>query len=144
MKLNRKRVFFIISDVKVHRYMGWLYVIVVLCLSAPSGFIMAIYANGGITSQIAFIVLTILWMTSTFIALYAIIKKDYQRHQRFMIRSYALTLSAIALIVCRLLIVFAIRPHPMDAYMIVAWLGWIPNLVFAEWYIKYKLKLKLS
>ena len=128
----------------IHRYMGWLYIIIVLFFSAPTGFIMGVYANGGLTSQIAFITLSMLWMISTFIAFYAILNKDYQRHQRFMIRSYVLTLSAITLRAWKVLIVFAIRPHPMDVYMVVAWLGWVPNLLLAEWYIYYKMKTKLS
>lgn len=129
---------------KVHRYIGWLYIVVILCFAAPTGLIMGVYANGGVPSQISFITLSLLWIVTTYIAFYSVLKKDYRRHQRFMIRSYALTLSAITLRAWKVVIVFTLRPHPMDAYILVAWLGWIPNILFAEWYIRklYKIKTK--
>lgn len=129
---------------KIHHYLGWLYIVIVLCFSAPSGLIMGVYANGGITSQVAFITLSILWIVTTYNALDTVRKRDFQAHQRFMIRSYALTLSAISLRLWKLLIVSAFRPHPMDAYMVVAWLGWVPNMLIAELYIRKKLSIKFS
>ena len=59
-----------------------------------------------------------------------------------MIRSFALTLSAITLRLWKYLIVLAFQPRPMDVYHIVAWLGWVVNLIIAEIiifkYIKYR------
>jgi uncharacterized membrane protein len=124
---------------QLHRWIGKLYVIVILFLSGPSGFIMSIYANGGILSQTAFISLSILWMLFTYLAYYYVRKKDFKSHRTFMIRSFALTLSALTLRAWKFLIVLAFRPHPMDAYMLVAWLGWIPNLLIAEWYIRQRI-----
>lgn len=122
----------------IHRTMGWMYIIIVLGFSAPSGLIMGIYANGGIFSQTAFVLLSILWIVFTFKAYSAVRNRDFEGHQKFMIRSYALTLSALTLRAWKYVIVLAFRPHPMDAYMLVAWLGWVPNLLLAEWYIRYK------
>jgi hypothetical protein len=62
--------------------------------------------------------------------------KDYKAHQRFMIRSYALTLSAITLRIWKYLIMNYLEIPPMDVYRIVAWLGWGLNLIFAEIYIQ--------
>lgn len=129
---------------KTHRYMGWCYVIVILGLSGPSGLIMGIYANGGLISQIAFITLSLLWMFFTFMAFRAALRGEFDMHQKFMIRSFALTLSALTLRAWKWVIVLAFRPQPMDAYMLVAWLGWIPNLLIAEWYISRKWRLALS
>ncbi|MCZ8284897.1 MAG: DUF2306 domain-containing protein, partial [Bacteroidia bacterium] len=36
-----------------HRRAGWLYVLVTLFLAGPSGFIIGIYANGGLSSKLA-------------------------------------------------------------------------------------------
>lgn len=121
---------------QLHRYLGMLYVGVILIFSGPSGFIMSIFANGGLLSQFAFLTLSTLWLLFTWLAYSYARKGDFINHRKYVIRSYALTLSAITLRTWKLLIVLALRPHPMDAYMIVAWLGWIPNLVFAEWYIR--------
>ena len=125
----------------LHRALGYAYVIILLCASAPAGFVMSLYANGGIYSQIAFTTLSILWFAFTFIAFKKAKQKDFIAHRNFMIRSYALTLSALTLRAWKLGIVEVFRPNPMDVYMIVAWLGWIPNFILAE-YIIWKSKRK--
>lgn len=125
---------------KLHRSIGWVYVVTVLLLSGPSGFIMSLYANGGIISQTAFILLSLLWIFFTYMGFASVLKGDFSAHRKFMIRSYALTLSALTLRAWKLIIVLAFRPQPMDVYMLVAWLGWIPNILIAEWYIRSKFK----
>ena len=123
----------------MHRIFGWLYIVVVLVFSAPAGFIMSLYANGGLISQIAFVSLSCFWIVFTFIACQNVLQGNFLRHKKFMIRSYALTLSAITLRAWKFVLVFLLRPQPMDAYMMVAWLGWVPNLILAEWYIRNKM-----
>ncbi|MFN3402745.1 MAG: DUF2306 domain-containing protein [Cytophagaceae bacterium] len=120
----------------LHRYLGRLNGAVILLLSGPSGLIMALYANGGLLSQSAFFILSILWLAFTYLAYHYARSGDIPRHRKFMVRSFALTLSAITLRGWKLLIVLAFRPHPMDAYTLVAFLGWIPNLIIAEIYIR--------
>jgi uncharacterized membrane protein len=119
-----------------HRLAGRLYVAVVLLLSGPAGFIMAIYANGGLSSRAAFLILDILWIWFTWQAYQKARTGDFVSHKNFMIRSFALTLSALTLRAWKYVIVMAFRPNPMDVYMIVAWLGWIPNIIIAEMYIR--------
>jgi uncharacterized membrane protein len=123
---------------KLHRYMGLLYVVVLLGFSAPAGLVMALYANGGILSQTAFTLLSVLWLYFTTKAYMTIRRRDFESHGAYMIRSYALTLSALTLRAWKFLLVMLFHPHPMDAYMMVAWLGWVPNLVLAEWLIHKK------
>lgn len=123
-----------------HRRLGWLYVVVTLLFAGPSGFIIAIYANGGLSSQIAFCLLAFLWMLFTAIALFKIIKKQVPSHKAWMIRSFALALSAITLRAWKYVLVAAFHPKPMDVYQIVAWLGWTLNLVIAEIIILNKIK----
>src|SRR5690606_23443496 len=101
-------------------------------LSAPSGLIMGYYANGGVISQTAFIILSILWIYTTLMAYRAVRNKDFDRHTKFMIRSYALTLSALTLRLWKPGIARIFEIPPMDLYRLVAWLGWVPNLILAE------------
>jgi uncharacterized membrane protein len=126
----------------VHRWIGKIYVFNILFLTGISGLIMSFFANGGITSRVAFSLLSILWIYFTFKAYQAIRHKQIQQHQAFMIRSYALTLSAITLRAWKWIIVLLFAPPPMDVYRIVAWLGFIPNLLVAEWLIRRKWKNK--
>ncbi|MES2430223.1 MAG: DUF2306 domain-containing protein [Bacteroidota bacterium] len=133
---------------KLHRRLGYIYVGNILLITGPSGLIMSFYANGGILSIIGFIILSILWMSTTGIALYKAINKDFIGHRMFMIRSFALTLSAISLRAEKVLFAEFTDIAPMDRYRIIAWLGWGLNLLIAEIIIynlrKKKKALKLS
>ncbi len=120
----------------VHRTMGRVYVITVCFVTGPASLIMAFYANGGITSRIAFVTLALLWLVTTAMGWRTVLQRKWQFHREWMIRSYALTLSAITLRAWKYAIVLAFEPRPMDVYRIVAWLGFIPNLIVAEWLIR--------
>lgn len=120
----------------IHRMVGKCYVIIVLFISGPASFIMALLANGGVPSRIGFTVLSLLWMYSTFRAWKAVMVRDFGLHRDWMIRSYALTLSAITLRSWKWLLIFLFHLRPLDTYMIVAWLGFVPNLFTAEWIIR--------
>jgi hypothetical protein len=128
---------------KLHRQLGKLYIFILLIFSAPAGLVMSLYANGGLLSQIAFTLLSVLWIFFTFKAYTAILKRDFILHGNFMIRSYALTLSALTLRAWKYIIVLLFHPHPMDVYMLVAWLGWVPNLLIAEWLIRTNISTKI-
>ncbi|MCE3260515.1 MAG: hypothetical protein K0S12_2156, partial [Bacteroidetes bacterium] len=117
---------------KVHKRMGWLYVCVTVLLAGPSGLIIGIYANGGLSSRIAFCLLAILWIVFTVIAVMKILQKKVISHRIWMIRSFALALSAITLRAWKYVLVALFHPKPMDVYQVVAWLGWVLNLIIAE------------
>lgn len=122
---------------KIHRNIGKLYVILILGLSAPSGLIMAYYANAGLPAQIGFISLSVLWWIFTFLAYRYATQGKLMLHGKWIIRSYALTLSAISLRAWTFL--FGYLMVPLDyvtAYIIVAWLSWTLNLLIAEGLIK--------
>ena len=126
----------------LHRYTGWLYAAVVVVLAGPSGLYMGIYANGGFISQFSFILLAVLWIWFTIFAVIKALQGDYKSHREFLIRSFALAVSAITLRAWKYLLVFLFEPRPMDVYQIVAWLGWIPNIIIAELIIRKIIKLK--
>lgn len=117
---------------KTHRYLGLTYIGLILIFASPSGLVMAIHANGGFSSKISFILQAILWFWFTYLAYKFARNKDWQRHQNFMLRSYALTLSAISLRLFKWGIIFLFELAPMDTYRIVSWLGWLFNLALIE------------
>ena len=123
-----------------HKNLGKIYISIVLFVAAPSGFIMAIYANGNSFTKFSFILQSILWFAFTLYAFRLVRTKNWKKHEHFMIRSYALTLSAISLRLFKWIIVGIWELPPMDTYKIVAWLGWIVNLIIAEFYIYLKRK----
>ena len=121
---------------RFHRGAGYVYVALVLLLAAPSGFIMALKANGGFAARTSFALTSLLWWAFTGLAFYKIYKGKLQAHIAFMTRSYALTLSAITLRLYTLLMPFTLHLRGVDAYVTVAWLSWLPNLVVAEMLIR--------
>ncbi|MFN0276339.1 MAG: DUF2306 domain-containing protein [Chitinophagales bacterium] len=123
-----------------HRFNGKVYVAAVVLVGAPSGFIIGIYANGGISSQIAFCLLSVLWFYFTVRAYSEARRKNFIAHKKFMYRSFALTLSAITLRAWKYILVYLFHPQPMDVYIIVAWLGWVLNLLIAEYIILKTIK----
>ena len=121
---------------RLHRNLGYIYVVDVLLITGPAGLLMGFYANGGWSSRIAFVLLALLWIYFTAMALIRAKQKDFSAHRRFMIRSYALTLSAITLRAWKYAITNTVELPPMDMYRVVAWLGWGLNLIVAEWVIR--------
>jgi len=121
---------------RLHRTFGYVYVTDVLLITGPAGLLMGVYANGGIPSKIAFVTLAILWIATTAIALVKAKQGDFAAHRRFMIRSYALTLSAVTLRAWKWGITNTVELPPMDVYRAVAWLGFVPNLIVAELLIR--------
>ena len=124
----------------LHRAFGYIYVIDVLLVTGPAGLLMSFYANGGISSRIAFVMLSVLWIYFTAIALYKARVKNFKTHRIFMIRSFALTLSAVTLRIWKVLLANFTDIPPMDRYRIIAWLGWTLNLIAAELIIYYFIK----
>lgn len=124
---------------KVHRILGYIYIISVLLISAPSALIMAFYANGGRIAQTSFVILTLCWILFTWIAFQKAKKGNYTSHVKWMLRSYALTLSAVTLrFYAYLFDVFNIDIPPRETYILVSYLSWIPNLLFVQLLIRLK------
>lgn len=122
---------------KLHRWMGLTYVSVVILISGPAAMIMSFYANGGYVSQVSFVLLSTLWIITTLVAFLKVKKGDFESHVRWNIRSYALTLSAITLrFYAYMFDVFKFQLPPKETYILLSYLSWIPNLIFAEIFIR--------
>lgn len=131
----------------LHRKLGYIYVLNVLLITGPAGLLMGFYANGGIPSRISFILLATGWIFFTAMALVKAKRGDFRSHRHYMMRSYALTLSALTLRAWKWGITNSFELPPMDVYRAVAWLGWVPNLLLAEWLIwkgKSRIRQKLK
>lgn len=130
---------------RLHRYSGWLYILATLGFALPSGFILAVSANGGLSTQICFVILGITWGISTLFALYFALQRQWIKHRNWMIRSFALALSALSLRTWKLFL-YELQPYwdwlsPIHIYQLESWLGWTINLLIAEMII-YRLRLK--
>lgn len=122
-----------------HRSMGKVYIFLILICAAPSGIYMGIFVNGGLFSKISFVILGFVWWFSTLKAYQLARQKRFKEHKQWMWRSFAFTLSAITLRMWKVIIVYLFHPNPMEVYQIIAWLGWIPNILIIEYLITKKL-----
>ncbi|MDH6251686.1 hypothetical protein M2347_001413 [Chryseobacterium sp. H1D6B] len=122
-----------------HRTTGKVYILLLLLFSAPAGIYMGVFANGGIYSKLSFVILGCLWWFTTFRAYQLVREKKFKLHKQWMWRSYVLALSAVTLRMWKVIIVFLFHAEPMDVYQIIAWLGWVPNILLIEFLIRKKL-----
>lgn len=128
----------------LHKWVGRAYVFGILALAAPSGMYMAFFANGGVPSEIGFALMSSAWFTITYKAYQTIRKGEVVAHQQWMIRSFAVTFAAVTL---RLWVLVLSVTTDLDSVLIEqmsAWISWIPNLIFAEVFIRIKWKQKLT
>ncbi len=124
----------------IHRFVGKMYVYIVLLVSGPGALVMSFYANGDATAKTSFVILSLLWIAFTGLAFIYVLKKDFVKHRQFMIRSYALTLSAITLRAYAFVIPHFMHMEAKQEYALIAWTSWTINLLIAEGIIYFTRK----
>jgi uncharacterized membrane protein len=117
---------------RLHKLFGSIYAWDILVINFPAALIMAYYANGHLPSKIAFLILDSLWFWFTLKAIIEVKKGNIKGHRDYMMRSYALTLSALTLRTWKIILTNTTGLPPETIYMIDAWLGFVPNLLFVE------------
>ena len=119
----------------LHRLLGRLYVVGALATGA-TGLFMARHSFGGLDTHLGFGVLAVLTMATTWAGLARVRAGDVPAHREWMLRSFALIFAGVALRVEMPLLVAAHGGAFAPAYRWVAWLCWVPNLAWAEWYVR--------
>ncbi|HXB44397.1 MAG TPA: DUF2306 domain-containing protein [Puia sp.] len=117
------------NHIELHRKIGKLYVACAL-LGAAAGFYIAFHATGGMIASVGFICLALVWFTTTLSAYIHIKNARITLHQKMMIYSYAACFAAVTLRIWLPALVICTKDFT-TSYIIVAWLCWIPNLIFA-------------
>ena len=117
---------------RLHRNIGKMYVFFILILAAPSGLVLATYANGGLAARVGFSLQCIVWWTVTYLAWNEIMKRRYESHANMMIRSFAVTLAAMSLRTESYVMYYWFGTKPIETYLTVTWLSWVGNLLLAE------------
>jgi len=120
------------KHLSLHRFSGKIYVFGVLFIAAPTGLIMAFYAEGGIWSSVAFTIMSVLWFGTTLMALIRIKQHNIEGHKIWMMRSYALSFAAVTLRVLVPLFSVYIIDNKDLITVSTAWLSWMLNLLVAE------------
>lgn len=127
----------------IHRKFGYAYTIAVLLISSPAALYMAMYANGGFNNIVGFTMMALCWFTFTLFAFRAIKNKNVASHEKWMIRSFAVTLAAVSLrLFMPIMIISGV--DQLEAYQTIAWFSWVPNLFVAEWLIQRRVSRAAS
>lgn len=118
----------------LHRAGGALYILA-CAVGAPAGFMLALGSTAGPAARLGFALPALLWPAFTWLALRAAVERRFDDHREWMLRSYALTATAITL---RLMIPASalLGLEFVPAYRIISWLAWTTNLLLFEAYIR--------
>ena len=118
----------------VHRAIGWLYMTCVL-LSGTAALLMATNSIAGIASHLGFGILGVLWLGTSVVGLAHVKRGNVVAHRRWMVRSYALCFAAATLRPQLPILALAFGDF-QTAYRVVSWSCWVPNLIFAELWLR--------
>lgn len=129
-KLRRKRL-------QLHRNFGKIYVVSVL-ISGICGVGIGFFATGGWMASSGFISLGLVWLYTTYSAYFGVRKMNLALHEKMMIYSYAACFAAVTLRLWLPLLIMAHKGDFVPAYKIVAWLCWVPNILFATYLVRKK------
>lgn len=123
----------------VHRWTGRTYAVACI-VGGLSGGAIALFSSSGPVAGWGFFILAVLWVPFTAMGWISATKRDFPAHERWMIRSFALTFGAVTL---RLYLpIGAMTVGFETAYPIIAWIAWVPNLIVAEMWIASRRRLR--
>ena len=120
---------------QLHRTLGKIYIVAAL-LTGITGLYMAVYSFGGMITHFGFGLLGVGVIITTTVAYRLIRKLDTVAHREWMIRSFSLIFAAVTLRILLPLLITAYQGAFEPAYLWVSWLCWVPNIIWAEWYIR--------
>jgi len=121
-------------NINLHRWLGRFYLVEIV-LGAIGGLAMSLVSEEGLATHLGFGMLAVLWFVTGLQAYRSVKKGQIELHRQWMIRNFALTLAAVTLRIELPFMLAALRWPFSRAYIIVAWLCWVPNAMVAEWMI---------
>jgi len=121
----------------IHRWSGKLYVFVVLFLGAPTGLYMSFFAKGSFWERALFLFMAGTWFFTTLNGFTTIHKKNVLAHKIWMMRSYAMAMTAVTFRVYHI-VFFMLGWGHLENYELSLWISVIGNMLFAEWMIYRK------
>ncbi|KAJ5407750.1 hypothetical protein N7509_001633 [Penicillium cosmopolitanum] len=127
----------------VHRWVGRVYAAAIFA-SGLCGLQVSMDSNAYPIGDYGFAILAILWMATMTMGLRTIWSGDVSGHREWMIRNFALTYAAVMLRWQLALMILFYRMTLPAALTIAAYSCWIPNIIFAEWYIGMRKNRKLA
>lgn len=118
----------------LHRRLGLTYVIC-SAMTGVSGLYMAVWSYGGLITHLGFGTMGFLTFVTALKAYFHIRAREVAVHRAWMIRNYAILFGAVTLRIWLPLMAIGMKEFETP-YLIVSWLSWVPNLIWAEWYLR--------
>jgi hypothetical protein len=117
---------------RIHIISGKIYVFVVLLVGAPSGLYMTYFAKGGYAERAAFFAMAVFWFFTTYKGFVTAARdKNFVAHKYWMIRSYAMALTAVTFRIYHILF-DEMGMSTFSNYSISLWISIIGNWLVAE------------
>jgi uncharacterized membrane protein len=125
---------------RLHRVLGVIYIASCTGLGL-SGLILATTSYAGWTTSLAFGLLGLSMLFTTWTALRMVLARRIDDHRRWMIRSFSLIFAGVMLRVLspiyEVLVGIGLVSFSFEtAYAWIAWLSWVPNLLIALWFTR--------
>jgi hypothetical protein len=108
-----------------HRWLGRVQVVVLLLFVLPSSVVMSRHAFGGWPSGLSFLLLSAATASCAIVGVVHACRRCYEQHRRWMLRSYVLICSAVALRLISGTAGLVGVPSPEHAYIYAAWSSWL-------------------
>lgn len=137
---------------RVHRWSGRVYVVSALVTGAGA-LIVSQFPSAGPGQQVANTLFAVLFLTCTLLGYRAVRQRRFADHRQWMVRSAALGFSIVAnrFWIPVLMMIYAPEaltdpnvgadsPEVRAVAVSSAWLSWVVNLLFAEWWLQRKPK----
>lgn len=116
----------------VHRLLGRVHVAMLLLLMLPSSVVMARHAFGGWPAGLSFLALSAATAGCAVAGIVHARRRRYDRHRRWMLRTYVLICSAVVLRLVSGAAGLIGVPSPEAAYIVAAWSSWLLPLATFE------------
>jgi uncharacterized membrane protein len=117
---------------KWHRWLGWVHVGVLWVFVLPSAVVMSRHAFGGWPAGLSFFLLSAATACCAVRGVVYAQRRSFERHRRWMLRSYILICSAVVLRLVSGAAGLVGVTHPQSAYIVAAWCSWLVPLATFE------------
>jgi uncharacterized membrane protein len=115
-----------------HRWLGRVQVAVLLLFVLPSSVVMSQRAFGGWPAGLSFLLLSVATASCAIVGVVHACRRSYEQHRRWMLRSYVLICSAVALRLISGTAGLVGVSSPEYAYIFAAWSSWLFPLAACE------------
>lgn len=115
----------------IHVWSGKIYAMVVLLVGAPTGLYMSFFAKGSVWERGLFLFMASFWFFTTLKGLQTIRQKNVLAHKQWMIRSYAMAMTAVTFRVYHIVFYMLDVDH-LHNYEISLWISVLGNMLIAE------------